>query len=97
MGEDIAEWPPEPACWGEEREGRSSSLTAQVSQRDGRRKLWLLCRSAESRSNTVTVYISPDTQLDHFREGRRVFVCLRAVSTLCREVGGGSRNGSHMA
>ena len=41
-----------------------------------------MCLSAESRSKTAEVDVRPGTRLDHFREGRRVFVCLQAISTV---------------
>ena len=82
MGEDIVEWPSQSECCGEEREGRSSSLTSHVRRRGGRLKVWPMCLSAKSRSKAAEVDGCPGTQLDHFREGRWVFVCLQALSTV---------------
>lgn len=87
MGDNIVEWPLEPACCGEEREGRSSALTVHVNRKAGRRKLWPTCLSEEIRSKTAIVYVSPDTQLDHFREGGGFLYVFELPPPLCREVG----------
>jgi hypothetical protein len=81
------------------RRARREEFIAQSARepKSRRRKLWPMCLSEETRSNTATVYVCPDTQLDHFREGRRGFVCLRAASTVVPSRRRWVRNGYHMA